>query len=81
MAVICNCLNQSTGRRTVCHGSSESGPAGLGLHRTGTLDIRGEQTTPGTRDGMKGTGALLVRMVGRLLLMATMDDAGIGDEA
>lgn len=30
---------------------------------------------------MMGTGALLVRMVGRLLLMATMDDAGIGDEA
>lgn len=30
---------------------------------------------------MMGTGALLVRMVGRLRLMATMNDAGIGDEA
>lgn len=54
---------------------------GLGLDRTDTFDMRGEQTAPGTRDGMRNTGALLVRTVGRLLLMATMDDAGIGDEA
>lgn len=54
---------------------------GLGLDRTDTFDMRGEQTAPGTRHGMMRTGALLVRTVGRLLLMATMDDAGIGDEA
>lgn len=30
---------------------------------------------------MMGTGALLVRTTGRLLLMATMNDVGIGDEA
>lgn len=64
-----------------CHGSSESGLAGLGLDRSDTFDMRGEQTAPGTRVGMKRTGALLVRTVGRLLLMATMDDAGIGNEA
>lgn len=30
---------------------------------------------------MMGTGALLVRMARRLLVTATINDAGIGDEA
>lgn len=30
---------------------------------------------------MMGTSDLLVQMVGRLLLMATMNDVGMGDEA